>query len=278
VLSISDPSVRLENVIIEGDGSGIGVRIEGSVTESVDITNCRFQDLETGIEVIGALPIIRRCIFEDITGTGVIIRYDEVPPGANTLGRAEDLTSGWNRFVNIGGKAVVNERESLLFMENNDWDSDNAAEIAGFVEGPNDFEPFLAKGAGILPATIVSTVWDGVTRKRITDGQIFVSPGGFMPVTENIDGVYIINAVPPDSYGVRASAQPFDDQQKNVVAVGGAENNVPFAMGESAGKGGACGCAPGGEPGRSSRGDLLAVLLAACAMLGFTRRSWRGRA
>lgn len=275
LILIDGASVHLEGLTITGatpqSRAGVGIRVEGMDGESVRITACLVTGLDTGLEVTGTLPLVRRTRFEDLASYGIRVLATSMPVGANSLGDVSNLTSGWNRFAEIGITSVANERDELILMQINDWDTDNPAAVENIITGPNEFVPFLPKNAGILPATVVATLWDDVTRKRITDGQITVSPGGFQPVTENIEGVYTINALPSGNYEVGANAVSYAGQRKNISITGGARTAVSFPMGEQEPVKN-CGCATGGGGPLAGRGDVIAVLLAVALLLGAGRK------
>ena len=163
-------------------------------------------------------------------------------------------------------------------MQNNDWDTDDPDAVAALIDGPAEFEPFLPKGAGLLPASIVCTVWDAATAVRIETASAAAAPGGLNPVTANVDGVYVFAAIPGGSYTVTLSAPGFVPQSKAVTVAAGETASAVFPMqaGDAPPPPGGCNCAKmdlqQAEPGALQLGDATLAVLAAMALLIRRRR------
>lgn len=234
LVHVDSGSILLDRVYVVGrvGSQATGMLFEGSETRSVLVTDCIIGQVHTGMEIRGAAPLVRLTRFSAISANAIVLKADSgKQEDENTFGQAGDSGSGWNRFENIGGKVIVNERSIPLVMENNDWDTDDPAAIAALVEGPVDFEPYLAKGSGLLPCSIVCTVWDAVTRAPITNASVALAPGGINNVSENVDGVYSFAAIPPATYTVTVSAQGYDSLSESTDVLSGETASPVFALG-----------------------------------------------
>lgn len=115
-------------------------------------------------------------------------------------------------------------------MQNNDWDTDNPVEIAAAIAGQATFEPFLAKGAGLIPAGIVCMVWNFDTKEAISNASVQLQPGTFRPVTENSGGIYSMACLGAGNYTVTVSAPGYANVSRNVDAVAGTLKTLVFGM------------------------------------------------
>ncbi|MBI1318834.1 MAG: DUF5011 domain-containing protein [Candidatus Hydrogenedens sp.] len=276
-------NMRVTNVVFRD--AAIGARLAGDSGASV-FEGCRFANLEIGMEVEGALPKVRRCIFQDLSASegvaaGVLIR--SLPAGAKqasgdegSLGDITDAGEGWNRFdiQTIDGASVINERTTEVKMEENDWGVDDEAAIGASIQGPADFTPFLAAGASLFASTLVCTVWDAADQARIEDATVAITPGTYTPQTENIDGVYTFAAVADGLYTVTVNAPGFD-QVTQVVTVPASEiASVIVPLGEATG-----GCNLFGNknlPPANNPGDMAVAMLAIAGMIA-SSIVWRMR-
>ncbi|MFP4502296.1 MAG: carboxypeptidase regulatory-like domain-containing protein [Candidatus Hydrogenedentota bacterium] len=263
-LQVKEPSsganalVRVDNgrflangVALRGRGrttsNAAGMHFTGGNTGTVLVTDCEFAGLGKGIEVEGAVPLVRRCIFKNIGGNAIILHA--VKQGStgegNTLGQTGDAGSGWNRFEigSIDDTAIVNERDFQVSIQNNDWDTDDPDEIAQAIAGEADFDPFLPKGAGLLPAAIACSVWDEADQEPVETASVSIAPGGVNEVTDNVNGVYTFAAVPGGAYNVTVNAPGFVPQTKNAAVDAGGTASLVFALqeGEAPPPGG-CNC------------------------------------
>ncbi len=276
-------NTTISNVNLRGGGTGIASNgLRGSETV---IEGCRLSDLKVGLDIGGAIPVLRRSIFGDISApegeevAGVIVRETtlDVPTDA-TLGDVTDPAVGFNQFnINtIAGPAVINERVTLLKVEGNDWKSNDAGTIGDSLEGPTDFEPFLGAGASVLAGSLFCTVIDGTTQERITDATISLLPTAFAPVTDNLDGVYAFPALSDGTYQVITNVEGFDSDTKTIYIKPGSITGLVIPLGVVV-PGPDEGCNSEGAKVRVSQrvGDMLMAGMALAAMVGaalFMRR------
>ena len=242
LLTINDAAMLVYRVTFTGNAArqGTGIAVTGTTAGKGLIARCSFASLGTCIEISDAVPRVRRCLFGNVSGNALVIhkssliKADELTTAATdaaaALGDATDLNSGWNVFRAVDGYVVVNERDAELKMENNNWDSDDPEAVQAMIQGEADFEPFLAKGGALAPASIVCSLWDAETLVPVTDGAVELSPGSFTPVTENTDGVYGFECVPPGSYSVVASASGYQNAFKNLTVDEGGMLSLVFPL------------------------------------------------
>ncbi len=245
-LTVNSVSMTVRDVMFEGaDRTGWGVVATGDNSGNTIIEHCVFSDLDIGIDVQGAIPTIRRNLFEDIRTAAVYFR----PSGfgqAKTLGDAGDAGSGWNTFQSstFDGAAVINERGETILMENNDWgvDPTDTAAIDALIDGPADFQPALAQGAALLAGAVFCTVWNAEDQEPILNATVNLDGSGFGPVTINTNGVYSFPAVVQGSYTVRTAAANFAANAQGVFVGQGEIKSVPIPLSPGAGEGEDNGC------------------------------------
>lgn len=263
---------------------GTGIATDGLRGGETIIENCRLSNLKVGLEIRGAIPVLRRSVFGNISApageevAGVIVRATTLAvPADATLGDVTDPEVGFNQFnINtIAGPAVINERATLLKVEGNDWKSNDAGTIGASLVGPTDFEPFLGAGAAILAGSLFCTVIDGTTQERITDATISLVVSAFAPVTDNLDGVYAFPALSDGSYQVITTVDGFDTDTKTVYIKPGSITGLVIPLGVVV-PGETGGCNNNAKVQVSQRlGDVLMYGMALAAMAGaafFTRR------
>ncbi len=281
LLLLNNAAATLRNVTFRGNANrqAIGLVAQGLRTGATVVTDCRFIDLYIGIDVFGAIPTIRRTLFQRISGNALVIHATPLKASSEgTLGDATNPNSGWNTFREVDGFAIVNDRPEELKMENNNWDTDNTAEIEGLIsgEGSVDYEPFLGKSSALIPASITCTVWDAATSSPITTASVQVTPGSFIPVTDNTAGVYSLACIPAGTYTVTVSASGYSNKSQLISVESGVDFPLLFAMAKSAGGNGGCAGALSGDSPAAGAGDGLAVLGVAVLLLAAASR--RGRA
>ncbi len=224
LLDLDGGFMRLIGVTFRGgplrDAPGLELS-QNTVRPSL-IDGCLFTSLSLGIDVAGAFPVLRRSVFEDLSGPALRVRaWDGGAPqkqGGNQL----DPNAGYNTFKStVPNPAVVNERDETLPLEENDWDTDDPEEIAERVEGDVDYEPFLPKGSAILAAALFCSVWDADDLTPIENASVSLLPGSYSPVTENDEGVYSFAAVSPGSYSVTVTAPGYGGGGQSVSLDGG---------------------------------------------------------
>jgi len=251
LVEMDNVAMRLRGVTLRGNAASLssGIIARGSAPAGAVITDCEFDRLDSGIEIYGALPAIRRCLFRNISGDAIVIHATAAKDdGDGSLGDTGNANSGWNAFRDVDGYVIVNDRPEPIKMENNSWpgpngsDTDDHGVIATKISGDVDFDPPLAKGSSIIPATIICTVWDKVTLAPITNGSVQL--GSFAPVTDNTDGVYTFACVPGGTYTVTASASNYDNKAKSVTVSDGDTASPSFPLTVDSGNngnGGLCG-------------------------------------
>ena len=254
LLRMNSVAMRLRDVTLLGNTTSMskGIMAQGPNPAASIITDCLFDRLQSGIEVYGGIPAIRRCLFTNISGNAIVLHAVAGKDGdGGSLGDTTDANSGWNAFRNIDGYVIVNDRPEPLKMENNSWpgpdgtDTDDPLVIESKISGGSggvDYDPPLAKGSSIVPASIICTVWDKESLAPITNGAVQL--GTFAPVTENTDGVYTFVCVPGGTYNVTASATNYDSKSKSVTVSEGDAAAPSFPLGVDSGNngnGGLCG-------------------------------------
>ena len=253
LLRMNNVAMRVRGVTLRGNPTSLskGIMAQGPNPAASIITDCLFDRLQSGIEIYGGIPAIRRCLFMNISGDAIVLHAVAGKDGdGGSLGDTSDANSGWNAFRNIDGYVIVNDRPEPLKMENNSWpgpdgtDTDEPLIIEQKISGTGgvDYDPPLAKGSSMVPATIICTVWDTESLAPITNGAVQL--GSFAPVTENTDGVYAFVCVPGGTYNVTASATNYNNKSKSVTVSDGdtAAPSFPLSVDSgNNGNGGLCG-------------------------------------
>ncbi len=229
LLDMNDVAMRVTGVTFVGTGVETGLLVDGAAPVNSVIEQCTFTDLSVGIDIGQEIPSIRRNVFQDISTSAIIVRATEAPVTGGSLGQVGDAQVGCNTFaVSIAGPAVVNERGGTLKMEQNDWGTNDANAIAARIEGPADFEPFLAMGGGILAGAVYCTVWDAATQAAVNNAS--VSLGTYGPVTQSVRGVYAFPAVPQGLYTATAEAPGYQAYTQAVNVPPGQSASVLAAL------------------------------------------------
>ncbi len=224
LLDIENVAMKVSGVAFRGTSrrAATGILINDGTPRRSVIEQCTFTSLAIGIDIWGAVPRVRRCLFEDISQAAILVRANPGVP-VDPLGNQEDPETGWNTFknsVNPGGPAVVNQRAGLeLLMQKCDWDTNNPAVIANRVEGNVNTTAYLASGSGILAASLYCTVWNAANQNPILNASVELTPSNFFEITNNVGGVYAFPAIPSGAYTVL------------VTAPGYAENSQPTQVG-----------------------------------------------
>ncbi|MBI1319110.1 MAG: hypothetical protein GC168_09200 [Candidatus Hydrogenedens sp.] len=275
-INIATGPMLLRDVVISGATGPrkSGVLIEGSGAVGTVIDRCTFADLAVGLEISGGLPTLRRSVFERCSDAGLLVHGLPEKQVTKSLGSATDANTGWNTFRNNGAFNFVNEGGETIAVEFNDWGTNDAEAIANTISGPADIEPFLLAGQGVLAASLFVTVWDAVSQVTIDDASVSIAPGGYAPVTENVDGVYAYPALPSGTYSITVSASGYEDASTVVTAGDSELFSVTVPLGGTGGPGG-CNCNQGGKSVPAG-GDVLTAA-AALAVLAATSRRHRPR-
>lgn len=269
LLDMNNVAMRLSGVWFIGgpERAETGILVDGTAPAASVIDGCYFAFLSIGIDIGGAIPAIRRCVFENLADSAIVVRknsgkYYE----AKAIGDDTDPNSGWNTFrTSIDGPAVVNERNESIKMQLNDWDTNNPGEIASRIAGQATYVPYLAQGAGLLAASIYCTVIDAKTQGPVLDASVRLLPSGYNPVTNNDKGVYAYPAIPEGSYTLQVSAPDHQNVSRAVNVAGGGLASVTVALGaESSGR--PCGCDNEGKA-LPNTGDLFIGALSVLVLL-----------
>jgi len=283
---------------ITGPMEVIGVRFEGGAGSTADgiavngggprgslIERCEFSGLENGIVINEAIPLIRRCWFHDLSGSAIIVRAMQMPDKEDdgTLSTEDDPNSGYNTIdlASIeGDAAVVNERDEPLIMENNDWGTDDLEEIGASISGESDYIPPLAKGSGAGAATANCNVWDAATLEPVTNATVTLSPGSFLPLTENTGGIYTFACLSPGPYTFTVTAPGYNAASQTKTLAAGDNVMLLFPLTGSGNEGEDSGGCFGGvadqlqtpRAGFGHYGGDFAILLAVTAALAAARK------
>lgn len=269
-----------------------GVLAQGSSAATGVIDGCDFIDLAVGVDITGGVPTIRKSIFVDPGTAGIYVRGTANITGDSGLSTSQNAASGFNTFTFdpaganpvANPTAVINDTGVALRMENNDWGTDDDAEVEALIAGPADFSPKLAKGSAILASTVLCTLFDNGDQKRLTAASVTLMGSGFGPVTDNDAGVYVFPAVIQGAYSVLCETNGYVDAAVN-TSVGAGEIktvNIPMGTtaggeGEGEGEGGKptgvpAICGPGGFDSSLHWGDMALVLALTAVLLAAGRR------
>ncbi len=239
---LTDVAMRIREVKFRGNVTcpGTSIATHGASGGSL-IQNCTFANFQTAVAVYGETPLIRRCVFGPGPGDGIVLygnpqtrAYSPMAAAKadqdNPLGRADDSNSGFNTFQELEGYAVSNKRSEPVLAERCDWGTNDPDEMAAMVEGEVSQDASLKAGTGLIPASIVCSVWDKVSRDAICDGAVELRPGGFIPITENDQGVYVIPCLEPNTYTVTMTAPGYHSSSQTTTPQSGQEKALVFPM------------------------------------------------
>jgi hypothetical protein len=269
LLDMNNVAMTLTGVwFVGGPGrTETGILADGEAPANSIIDGCHFSSLSVGIDIGGAIPTIRRCVFENLADSAIVVRHTAGKSfEAKAIGDETDPTSGWNTFRNnIDGPAIVNERDETLIMQMNDWDTNDPSEIAARIEGPATYVPYLAQGNGLLAASIFCTVVDNTGQTPILNASVRLLPSGYNPVTNNDKGVYAYPAIPEGSYTLQITAPDYQTASRAVNVSGGviATVTVPLSAGEKPPQ---CACS-GNDKALPAPGDLFIGTLSVLVLL-----------
>ena len=287
LLTIDGPINVLEVRFEGGAGSTAdGIAVDGGGPRGSLIERCEFSGIENGIVINEAIPLIRRCWFHDLSGSAIIVRAIAVPDkeGDGTLSTADDPNSGYNTIdlASVGNPAVVNERDEPLIIQNNDWGTDDLEEIGAGISGESVYVPYLEKGSGVGAATANCNVWDAATLEPVTNATVTLSPGSFLPLTENTGGVYTFACLAPGTYTFTVTAPGYNMKLETKTLAAGDNVMLLFPLTGSGNEGEDSGGCFGGvadqlqKPPRAGFGNYggdFAILMAVTAALAVGRLS-----
>jgi hypothetical protein len=235
LLTIDNAKMTVRNVAFIGKVTSTipGIGAYGLASGDTLIQNCTFKDVQPAIAIYGSVPQVRRCVFGPLPAGAVVINNaakGSALTSGKALGSGSDATSGYNTFQNVTGYAVDNERDQSVSAERCDWGTDDPDAIGDKVRGKVDYGNALKSGTGLIPGSIVCSVWDAVTRDPITTASVTLSPGSFSPVTTNEQGVYTIPCLAPGNYKVTVSATGYENFPATVTLNGGEEKSLVSPM------------------------------------------------
>ena len=151
----------IENTTIEGNVSGIKVRGQSSgevsnntissnevsgliVTEESTVyvhDNSFINNPETGITIDNSDPIISNNL---ISGGAIGVQIQNSGnPSLGNLDNASPDDDGGNTFTGQTNKAVQNDTQNIIKIENNNWGTDEANSILNLIGGQIDLYPIL---------------------------------------------------------------------------------------------------------------------------------------
>ena len=227
MLVLDDVAMTVVNVVFQGSAArpAAGILADGVGASASVIDGCLFSSLSIGIDVGGALPLIRRCTFEDTSIAGIFVRATASVTGGVSLGDVNDPSSGSNLFEGVTeGRAIINELGSALLAQQNDWGSTSVATIKdNLITGEVVIDPVLPPGTAGDTSSLYVTVWTAANQSRITGATVTATDasGGSVSVTENQNGVYALPVLRSGVYAINVSALGFDDGQESVELVVG---------------------------------------------------------
>jgi hypothetical protein len=284
MLVMDDVTMTLVNVVFRGSAArpAAGILADGPLTAASTIDGCFFTSLSIGIDVGGALPVIRRCTFEDTTIAGVFVRDTATIGEGASMGDVDDPSTGSNLFSGISqGRAIINELETTLLAQQNDWGTVDANLVQrDLVSGPVTVAPLLTPGSAADTASLYVTVWTAETQNRIRTAAVTATSTGGASVTveANSNGVYSLPILRAGTYTIEVDANGYESQTLSVSLEPGQLGSQIVALQLPEDKAGGPSCY--GAPG-SSLGFGLSDFLVAAMLLGgllAASRFWRADA
>lgn len=281
MLVMDDVTMTLLNVVFRGSAArpAAGILADGALTAASTINGCFFTSVSIGIDVGGALPIIRRCTFEDTTIAGVFVRDTATIGAGASMGDVDDPSTGSNLFSGITqGRAIINELDTTLLAQQNDWGTLDVDLVErDLVSGPVTVAPLLTPGSAADTASLYVTVWTAETQNRIRTAAVTASTSGGASVTveANSNGVYSLPILRAGTYTIDVDADGYEGQTLSVTLEAGELGSQIVALQLPEDKAGGPSCY--GEPGSAlgfGLSDLLVAALLFGALLAGTR-IWR---
>ena len=238
MVQVTGSWARIRNVWFQGNGQGLtAIHVLASAQPPVIVERCTFMGLGIGIRMDGIPPRLRLNDFDYLLGPALYFAAGSVakedPSGLTGAGDASDPNTGYNRFgAETSDPVVVSERTDTLYLQNNDWDTNDPAEAEKRVEsaGPVVIAPVAAPGSALLANALFCTVVDAGTQQPITSATTTLRISAYRPVTENEKGVYAYPAVPDGSYTLTVSATGYQDRSVPVSLERGIVKSVTIGL------------------------------------------------
>ncbi|MBI2423566.1 MAG: DUF5011 domain-containing protein [Candidatus Hydrogenedentes bacterium] len=274
LLTLDNVAMSVYNVIFAGTEArpGTGLMALGSRTAGALLDSCTFQDLSIGIDILGAVPQIRNCTFENTSIAAIFLRASATV--GNALGSASNAATGANRFRIADGKTVINSTDDTLVMERNEWDTAQASAIAAQITGPVDFQPFLTPAGAAAGGAATVVVMSNEDQSRVGNATVTFIDGAALRGA-GAGGIYSLYQVPPGIYTVEVAAPGFETQQLTVEVEEQDDLLITVILAALEGKSGNS-CHGGATDASSTRADLLLMLFVAGALV-LARRKIRAR-
>lgn len=239
VIRMDDGPITLREVDVRGSSNqrAVGLKVEGDAQDANTVIDSTFVGLRVGIEIRESIPRITRNVFDQMGEHGIVFRLRGGPGGGaeNSLGDVTDAYSGFNSFKEMGGFAVINERDESIRMQNNDWGISDLSHVDEVINGQAVVPPVLAPAGQVVAGAIACTVWDARNQQRITNASVRLEVTSFDPISNNEDGVYAYPSVNNGSYTLIAVAPGFQTRTLQTTVSSGRLSAVviPMAVGTS---------------------------------------------
>lgn len=96
-------------------------------------------------------------------------------------------------------------------------------------EGADTTYAFEASYFGVIPGTLVASVYDDATNNAITSAIVRLQPLN-MTITDNVNGSYLLGAVPADTYTILVDAPGYESTSQVKSVSGGGLVSVVFPL------------------------------------------------
>lgn len=295
LLDMNDVAMTLEQVVLQGDvtRSHTGVLVDGTAPARSVFDRCVIRSLGVGVDIGDAVPTFRRCLFEDfpvsfgpeaLPGAAIYIRENgKDEPAWRSIGDASDPANGWNDFLpTIEGFAVINERDEAVVMQDNYWGVTDVALFPTRVNGAADVLPILYQSSSVIASTLLCTVWEEGTQKRVTTASIDLNISPFDAVRDNADGVYAFPCLAEGTYDIEVQVAGYQRRIAPVTLRSGEIASISVVMKPLADGSGPegianllpalAGCSVASDTATSFRGDAIVLVITLLALF-----RWSGR-
>jgi len=280
LLVMDDVVMWITGVLFLGDSSrqATGVRLHGH-QESTMFFECVFSTLDIALDIHDSIPCVNNSDFMDCATTQILLR-DTEHPGSNPIGLGDHTRTnyGWNRHLGgLDEMVLVNERDSTVLIQRNEWDTEDPAEIMMRMNKSDDFEPFLEIDQAFFAGSVFYSVWDAENEAPILNASVRMDVSPLRPVTENTNGLYAFPVVSEGGYTATVTAPGFQTRTLSVDLSPGEVKSMLAPMRRVGGPGPpgtGCACPEGARSLEGTGGNLLLGLLVGGFLLG-GRRIWK---